>query len=411
MAAKPKRVLIVEDALDVARLISSALESLDPTLKIMICPSAEEAMLESTREAVQLLVTDIRLPGISGPELIRKIGARNPAMKVILITGLTGVQIGRQMDGIQAEAFFHKPFEITELIAVAERCLNGGAAPVPSTQSDRPGTAPIQPPKQAAAPTQPARQAAGQPATEKETGSLGRLAKALAELRQNLGARSAVLMTPNGSVIVQSGEFPGGPFEQTWAPPILEALAGQKRLAERMGTAAPESALTLHGRAFDLLIAPVQAYVLALAIQSQSSPLRLALALEEMLRVQSQLEASLKSLQAAQPARPVVAPPSHAPSGKPTSAVRTPAQQPAQPPSPPAPPSKQKPDAKPAEPQDGDLGNLAALFERGGKDLKSTDVNAFWETLAESSAAKPVSKDSISFDKARKLGLVQDLGD
>ncbi len=389
MAAKKKRVLIVEDAQDVARLISSALESVNPNLKIIICPSAEEAMLESAREPAQLLITDIRLPGISGTDMVRKIGARNPAMKVILITGLTAAQVGRQMDGIQVEAFFRKPFEITELIAVAERCLNAADVPASAQQPAKQETLELRPPR--------------------KTGMLNDLGRALSELRQSTNALSVVLLNPSGTVAAQAGEFPGGSFEQEWAPLVQEALAGHKRLAERLDAGAPQTTLTARGKAFDLLIAPAQAYILVLALKPQPSSLRAALALEEASRLQPRMEAGLQNLPPAAAPPPTVvqvAPPAKAvQAGPPERASAVPA---------PAVVERPKPVEEalpPKESTDGELNDLAALFDSSGAAIKSVDVNAFWELLAESSAIEPLGKDSISFEKARKLGLVSDLGE
>ncbi len=391
MAAKKKRVLIVEDAQDVARLISSALESVHPNLKIMTCPSAEEAMLESAREGVQLLITDIRLPGISGTELIRKIGARNPAMKVILITGLSGTQIGRQMDGIQVEGFFRKPFDVNELLEVAERCLNGEA------QSE---SQPAQPEASSPAPKQAA-QPDAQPTKQEKAPQ--ELIQALDELRREANASAVLLVGPDGALTAATGPFPGGAFKPEWAPLVAQALDGQKPLAARMGLEAPQSALILAGKDCDLVIVSVGAHSLALALKPQAGPLRSALALEEVARARPQLEKALKDLPAPAKAetreesRPAVE--VKAAAQEPSKAVKQAAQT--------AVPAGPKAE-QPSEPEAA-LGDLAALFDGGG--LKPVDVDAFWDLLAEASAIEPMGKDSISFEKARKLGLVNDLGD
>ncbi len=408
MAAKKKRVLIVEDALDVARLISSALESVDPNLKIMICPSAEEAMLESARVAVQLLITDIRLPGISGTEMIRKIRRRSPDLKVILITGLTETQIGRQMDGIQAQGFFRKPFDLNALIDVAERCLSDEEkAAEQSADQDAPAE-PVKPEAQAQ-PSQPGALTAESP---KKADLVEPLAKHLTRLRQDANALAVVLMDSEGKVRAMVGEFPGGAFEQKWAAPVLEALDGQKALSQRMGLEAPQSALILHGKVVNLVIAALGAYTLALAIRPQASLLRLALALEEALSGQAQIEAVLKNMAAAAlvPVR------AETPLEKPqeSRSIAVDALSPKELPEPvketlPEGPKAPKA-ARPPEPEAG-LGSLAALFDAGGGGLKNEDVDAFWDSLAEASAIEPLAKDSISFEKARKLGLVNDFGD
>ena len=52
-------------------------------------PSGEEALLVASRRPVDLLIADVRLPGISGLELMARVHKRNPELKTILITGLT----------------------------------------------------------------------------------------------------------------------------------------------------------------------------------------------------------------------------------------------------------------------------------------------------------------------------------
>ena len=58
-----KRILIVDDALDLGRLWQAAIKAAAPELEIVVVPSAEEALLEANYHSIDLLITDIRLPG------------------------------------------------------------------------------------------------------------------------------------------------------------------------------------------------------------------------------------------------------------------------------------------------------------------------------------------------------------
>ena len=82
-------VLLVDDQRDIVRLLHSSLQTLGHELDIIDAPSGEEALLEASLRKIDLLVADYLLPGISGVELMRKIRARNPTLKVIFITGMT----------------------------------------------------------------------------------------------------------------------------------------------------------------------------------------------------------------------------------------------------------------------------------------------------------------------------------
>ena len=78
-------ILLVDDQRDIVRLLHSTLQTLGHQLDIIDAPSGEEALLEASRKKVDLLVADYLLPGISGVELMRKVRARNPELKVIFI--------------------------------------------------------------------------------------------------------------------------------------------------------------------------------------------------------------------------------------------------------------------------------------------------------------------------------------
>src|SRR5512142_2760365 len=105
-----KRILIVDDAIDLGRLLQEALKTKHPDIPISVVPSAEEALLESRRFTIDVLVTDLRLPGMSGLDLIRKIRARQPDVKVILMTGLNpDNRLYKQKDELAPDIFMRKP--------------------------------------------------------------------------------------------------------------------------------------------------------------------------------------------------------------------------------------------------------------------------------------------------------------
>jgi DNA-binding NtrC family response regulator len=103
-----KSILIVDDQHEVRRMLRAGIETLDPEFQVLDLPSAEESLVVISMQPVDLLVTDIRLPGISGLELMQKIRKRNPGLKVIVITGLLDPDLLSQVKQAGAEAFFHQ---------------------------------------------------------------------------------------------------------------------------------------------------------------------------------------------------------------------------------------------------------------------------------------------------------------
>ena len=65
------RILVVDDQRDVRRLFADGLQMLGPGMDILELPSGEEALLVAFRKTIHLVITDIKLPGISGFDLVK----------------------------------------------------------------------------------------------------------------------------------------------------------------------------------------------------------------------------------------------------------------------------------------------------------------------------------------------------
>ena len=120
---RPFHVLIVDDQRDARSVLRAGLETLETRLKVTDVPSGEEAILVIASQPIDLLVADIRLPGITGLELKERARMRNPELKVILITGVTDPRIREKVARAGAEAFFYKPVEMGDFLDAVERCL------------------------------------------------------------------------------------------------------------------------------------------------------------------------------------------------------------------------------------------------------------------------------------------------
>ncbi|MBI5665007.1 MAG: response regulator [Nitrospirae bacterium] len=94
-------IVIVDDDPYVLESVSRLLvESGHHTIS---CRSGEDAVVQVLRNAVDLILTDIKMPGISGIELLDKIHAIYPKMPVILMTGYAELDIA--IDAIKRGAF------------------------------------------------------------------------------------------------------------------------------------------------------------------------------------------------------------------------------------------------------------------------------------------------------------------
>jgi DNA-binding NtrC family response regulator len=85
-------------------------------------------------QPVDLVITDLHMPDMSGLELLTSMKAHNPAIPVILVTGY-GVESAREAAGKwRADGFIGKPFKVQELQTLIEQILSpgrNGAASLP----------------------------------------------------------------------------------------------------------------------------------------------------------------------------------------------------------------------------------------------------------------------------------------
>jgi len=110
-------VLMVEDESSLRRVVDRILT--EEGYRVLVAASGEEALEIAAREpgAIDLLVSDVVLGGMTGPDLVTSLKARRPALKVLLMSGYAGVPIGPVDD------FLPKPFSPFELARRIRRIL------------------------------------------------------------------------------------------------------------------------------------------------------------------------------------------------------------------------------------------------------------------------------------------------
>ena len=108
-------ILLAEDEQRVRAMTAITLESLG--YRVLQAASGEEAMrlAEEAREKIDLLMTDVVMPGMNGRDLADALRARDPGLKVLFQSGYTGDVVVRH-DSLHAEkAFLQKPYRLDAL--------------------------------------------------------------------------------------------------------------------------------------------------------------------------------------------------------------------------------------------------------------------------------------------------------
>lgn len=117
------RILLVDDQRQVSRMLRSSLEFSGREYVVVDVPSGEEALEELARGPVNLLVADLKLPGISGLELVQKARELNPHVRAIIITGHPSPEVRARAEELGVVAFMPKPIRTSYFLEAVERAL------------------------------------------------------------------------------------------------------------------------------------------------------------------------------------------------------------------------------------------------------------------------------------------------
>lgn len=119
------RVLVVEDEQAVRGLVRQLLELAGYDVIEAVSP---EAALELDVTHVDVLLTDVVMPGMRGPEVAARLLARNPDLKIIYISGYTDDLVLRDEISAGTADFLQKPFSGSDLTAKVLTALTEAAA-------------------------------------------------------------------------------------------------------------------------------------------------------------------------------------------------------------------------------------------------------------------------------------------
>ncbi len=114
-------IILVEDEASIRRLLGTTLRR--NGYEVLEAATGQEAIdrFAEDPDAVNLLITDVRMPQMTGPELIRTLRASKPDLKVLCISGCVATvpaELAAEVSVLQ------KPFTRQELIAEVGRIVN-----------------------------------------------------------------------------------------------------------------------------------------------------------------------------------------------------------------------------------------------------------------------------------------------
>jgi CheY-like chemotaxis protein len=118
-------VLVVEDEPSVRRLMVAALRASGYTVLQAADGSEALEILGSADQRVELIISDIVMPGMSGRQLAAEVRARFPTTRLLLTSGYLRVETDEWTRGAQPIPFLPKPFQPTALTRMVRDVLDG----------------------------------------------------------------------------------------------------------------------------------------------------------------------------------------------------------------------------------------------------------------------------------------------
>jgi len=123
MAGIEKQIVAaVDDDFRVRESIESLVDSAGYTP--LVFSSAEEFLQSGALAVTACLITDVRMPGMDGIELQRRVRLQRPELRVIFISAHYDEEIRRRAFDQGAAGFLYKPFDAADLLGAIQPTIN-----------------------------------------------------------------------------------------------------------------------------------------------------------------------------------------------------------------------------------------------------------------------------------------------
>jgi two-component system cell cycle sensor histidine kinase/response regulator CckA len=133
LIAGKETILLVEDERSVRDLASVILRSYGYKVLIADSGTAAETISQEFTPAIDLLMTDVVMPGMSGPETAQRLRLQRPGLKILYTSGYTDNELTRSALSSNAGSFLQKPFSPVSLATKIREVLDAPSATAASS--------------------------------------------------------------------------------------------------------------------------------------------------------------------------------------------------------------------------------------------------------------------------------------
>ncbi len=362
---------MVEDNHEVRRMVTASIKTLSDEIEVLDMPSAEEALFIGTSQPLHLVVLDIRLPGMSGLDMVPRLRKRKPGTKIILVTGVDDVEVRQKISAVGVDAFFFKPIDIAAFLEAVKRCLEfteTGTTPPPADSAQTPAV------------TLPAPQVSASSVAE----AVGEVAQAeqpstlydrMLDLKKQIKAVSVLLVNSAGQIEIEAGNATDISTGSRLLSALMHAFRASLQVSQAMAKGTNESLQYFAAPRQCIYVAPVgMNHTLFVVTAGYFGPDKLGMIYHTIHLAVHDLQVELAK-ELAERKEPLP----HR-GGLPAVTVDT-----------------------------ETLARVDGMFSQASKAGTRENADGFWETLGESSLPEDANtKEVLTYDQARHLGLAPD---
>jgi CheY-like chemotaxis protein len=234
--AEIRRVLVVDDHLEMLDFLRSVLELSSDNCFVLGVPSAEEGFSALRKTTFSLLIVDVQLPGIGGFNFVHQARKIRPEAPVILISADNKTENRKKAEALNVYRYYSKPLDSDALIYSVYKVLHE----LPSTEPRVPA------PK---APTGRRKSRAGSQAVRDR----------LELLKTDTGAGQVILATSDGEVVV-STDKPRSLDLASIVTEVASTVMGGSKLVEHLGNEESSAIQYLRGEKQAIYTAIIDSY-------------------------------------------------------------------------------------------------------------------------------------------------------
>jgi DNA-binding NtrC family response regulator len=114
---------VLDDEAVVGELVAAVLKSRGYPALVANCCADAERLIRERNGGPALLISDVMMPDMTGPEFVRKLREQGVRLPVIYISGYAGADPLANQEVCRQQYFLLKPFSAAELLEIVEEAL------------------------------------------------------------------------------------------------------------------------------------------------------------------------------------------------------------------------------------------------------------------------------------------------